>query len=47
MRMTLDVKYVPMSMDSSNDSTGAGIENLGAAVRSVGKKGGGEGGGAI
>lgn len=28
MRITLDVKYVPISMDSSNDSTCAGIENL-------------------
>lgn len=27
-RITLDVKYVPISMDSSSDNTCAGIENL-------------------
>lgn len=42
IRMTLDVKYVPISMDRSSDSTCAGIENLwrrGREYRKDGRKG--------
>lgn len=41
MRITLDVKYVPMSMDRSTDNTCAGMENL---ARKVGGAGAGESG---
>lgn len=36
MRITLDVKYVPISIDNSSDSTCAGIENLARNKGTVG-----------